>query len=142
MLLIISYHGSFIDDNDIKLQDLAPQLRNLPTIKQILDDIDTQMLDDLDTEVAEIRASVVNELNELGETALFTAADKGYLEVVKELLKYSSKESTARKTWSGFDPLHIAALQGHHGKYKGFMADYKGGVWHLKLYFLGKLNQG
>ncbi|CAN0909396.1 Ankyrin repeat-containing protein ITN1 [Linum grandiflorum] len=104
--------------NDTELH-LAAQRGDLAALKQILDGIDTQMLgtlsgDELDIEVAEIRASVVNELNELGETALFTAADKGHLEVVKELLKYSSKECTARKNRSGFDPLHIAALQGHH----------------------------
>ncbi|CAN1257772.1 Ankyrin repeat-containing protein ITN1 [Linum perenne] len=104
--------------NDTELH-LAAQRGDLAAVKQILDDIDTQMFgtligDDLDIEVAEIRASVVNELNELGETALFTAADKGHLEVVKELLKYSSKECTTRKNRSGFDPLHIAAVQGHH----------------------------
>jgi ankyrin repeat protein len=75
---------------------------------------------DFDTEVAEIRASVVNEVNELGETALFTAADKGHLEVVKELLKYSNKECLTRKNRSGYDPLHIAAVQGHHGNNLSF----------------------
>jgi len=34
----------------------------------------------LDGKVAEIRSAVVNEVNELGETALATAAGKGHLE--------------------------------------------------------------
>ncbi|CAN1798377.1 Ankyrin repeat-containing protein ITN1 [Linum perenne] len=107
--------------NDTELH-LAAQRGDLAAVKQILDDIDTQMVGTLsgsefETEVAEIRASVVNEVNELGETALFTASDRGHLEVVKELLKYSSKDCTTRKNRSGFDPLHIAAVQGHHANH-------------------------
>nr|GLL20809.1 ankyrin repeat-containing protein ITN1-like [Ipomoea trifida] len=104
--------------NDTELH-LAAQKGDLVAVKQILDDIDSQMVgmlsgDEFDNEVAEIRASVVNEVNELGETALFTAADKGHLEVVKELLKYSNKETLTKKNRSLFDPLHVAASQGHH----------------------------
>ncbi|XP_044466433.1 probable disease resistance protein At4g27220 isoform X2 [Mangifera indica] len=98
---------------------LAAQRGDLGAVKQILADIDSQMVDtlsgaDFDAEVAEIRASVVNEVNEFGETALFTAADKGHIEVVKELLKYSTKEGLTRKNKSMLDPLHIAAIRGHH----------------------------
>lgn len=105
--------------NDTDLH-LAAQRGDLAAVKQILDDIDLQMVgtlsgEDLNTEVAEIRASVVNEVNELGETALFTGAEKGHLDVVKELLKYSNKESVSKKNRSGFDPLHIAATRGHQG---------------------------
>ncbi|KAK4487818.1 hypothetical protein RD792_003554 [Penstemon davidsonii] len=106
--------------NDTELH-LAAQKGDLMAVKQILDDINSQMLsttgeeDDFDMEVAEIRASVVNEVNELGETALYSAADKGHIDVVKELLKYSNKETLTKKTRSMFDPLHIAASQGHHG---------------------------
>ncbi|XP_044462055.1 ankyrin repeat-containing protein ITN1-like [Mangifera indica] len=104
--------------NDTELH-LAAQRGDLGAVKQILADIDSQMVGtlsgaDFDVEVAEIRASVVNEVNELGETALFTAAAKGYIEVVKELLKYSTKEGLTRKNKSMLDPLHIAAIQGHH----------------------------
>lgn len=106
--------------NDTELH-LAAQRGDVAAVKQILDDIDNQMVGtlsgaDFDTEVAEIRASVVNEVNELGETALFTAAEKGHLDVVKELLKYSNKETLTKKNRSMFDPLHIAASQGHHGE--------------------------
>ncbi|KAL5569170.1 hypothetical protein UlMin_025745 [Ulmus minor] len=104
--------------NDTELH-LAAQRGDLAAVKQILDDIDSQMVGSLkgaefDAEVAEIRAAVVNEVNELGETALFSAADKGHLDVVKELLQYANKETVSKKNRSGFDPLHIAATQGHH----------------------------
>ncbi|KAK8517117.1 hypothetical protein V6N12_032314 [Hibiscus sabdariffa] len=105
--------------NDTELH-LAAQRGDLAAVKQILADIDSQMMrtaggEDFDMEVSEIQASVVNEVNELGETALFTAAEKGHLDVIKELLKYSNKETVTKKNKSGFDPLHIAASQGHHG---------------------------
>lgn len=105
--------------NDTELH-LAAQRGDLAAVKQILHDIDSQVAgtftgDERDAEVAEVRAAVVNEVNELGETALFTAADKGHLDVVKELLKYSDKETLSKRNRSMFDPLHIAATQGHHG---------------------------
>ncbi|KAL5546275.1 hypothetical protein UlMin_005962 [Ulmus minor] len=84
----------------------------------MMGDIEAQMVGTLsgaefDAEVAEIRAAIVNEVNELGETALFTAAEKGHLEVVKELLHYSTKEGIMTKNRSGFNPLHVAATHGH-----------------------------
>lgn len=105
--------------NDTELH-LAANRGDVVAVKQILDDINDQMVgnltgEDFDLEVADIRASVVNEVNELGETALHTAADKGHIEVVKELLKYANKETLTKKNISMFDPLHIAACQGHHG---------------------------
>lgn len=105
--------------NDTELH-LAAQRGDLAAVKQILGDIDSQIMgtfsgDDVNSEIVEVRASVVNEENELGETALFTAAERGHLDVVKELLKHSNKETVSKKNRSGFDPLHIAAVQGHHG---------------------------
>ncbi|KAK6929275.1 PGG domain [Dillenia turbinata] len=104
--------------NDTELH-LAAQRGDLVAVKQILNDIDSQMVgtlsgEDFDAEVKEVRAAVVNEVNELGETALFTAAEKGHPDIVKELLKYSDNESLSKKNRSGFDPFHIAAYQGHH----------------------------
>ncbi|XP_059457096.1 ankyrin repeat-containing protein ITN1 [Corylus avellana] len=104
--------------NDTELH-LAAQRGDLAAVKQVLHDIDSQMVGTLsgaefDTEVAEVQAAVVNEVNELQETALYKAAEKGYLDIVKELLKYSSKETLTMKNQSGFDPLHIAASQGHN----------------------------
>ncbi|KAI3965347.1 hypothetical protein MKW92_029110, partial [Papaver armeniacum] len=47
--------------------------------------------------------------------------DKGHLDVVKELLKSTTKESISRKNRSGLDALHIAASQGHQAR-KGHTA--------------------
>lgn len=105
--------------NDTELH-LAAQRGDVAAVKQILAEIDAQMVRTLsgaefDAEVAEIRSAIVNEVNELGETAVFTAAEKGHLEVVKELLPYTTKEGIAAKNRSGFDALHIAASKGHQG---------------------------
>lgn len=107
--------------NDTELH-LAAQRGDVGAVRQILLDIDSQIMGtlsgdddvDLNAEIAEVRALVVNEENELGETALFTAAEKGHLDVVKELLKHSTLQTVSKKNRSGFDPLHIAASQGHH----------------------------
>lgn len=105
--------------NDTELH-LAAQRGDVTAVKEILGEIDAQMLRtmngaEFDEEVAGIRSAVVNEVNELGETALFTAAERGHINVVKELLPYTTKEGLSLKNRSGFDPLHIAASQGHQG---------------------------
>ncbi|XP_076960447.1 ankyrin repeat-containing protein ITN1-like [Bidens hawaiensis] len=89
---------------------LAAQRGDLAYVKYTLNEIDS----DFDVEVSK----VVNEVNELGETALYTAAERGHLEVVKELLKYSDKETLTRRSRLEFDTLHIAASQGHHAVVK------------------------
>ncbi|XP_031371763.1 ankyrin repeat-containing protein ITN1-like [Punica granatum] len=130
--LVLPYSGKTIDQaikkkyvkqvtgrhNDTELH-LAAQHGDLAAVRQILNDIHSQMVGtlsgaELDAEVADVRVSVVNEVNELGETALFTAADRGHVELVKELLKYSNKECLMKKNRSGFDALHIASSRGHH----------------------------
>ncbi|CAN4109648.1 unnamed protein product [Withania somnifera] len=105
--------------NDTELH-LAAQRGDVGAVREIVGEIDEQMLKtmsgaEFDAEVAEIREAMVNEVNELGETALFTAAERGYIDVVKELLPYSTKEGITAKNRSGLDPLHIAANQGHQG---------------------------
>ncbi|XP_058109855.1 ankyrin repeat-containing protein ITN1-like [Magnolia sinica] len=127
--LVLSNSGKRIDQkkkyvkqvtgrhNDTELH-LAAKRGDLAAVRQILGEIDAQMVraaasTDFDAEVAEIRAAVVNEVNELGETALFVAAEGGHLGVVEELLKYSDRDGVARKNQSGFDALHKAATQGH-----------------------------
>ncbi|KAL3536349.1 hypothetical protein ACH5RR_004810 [Cinchona calisaya] len=105
--------------NDTELH-LAAQRGDVAAVRQILGEINEQMMRtssaaDFDAEVAEIRSAVVNEVNELGETALFTAAERGHIDVVKELLPYTTIEGITMKNRSGFSPLHIAASQGHHG---------------------------
>ncbi|KAK7343268.1 hypothetical protein VNO77_11884 [Canavalia gladiata] len=106
--------------NDTELH-LAAQRGDVGAVKQILMDIDSQIMetlsgddDVLNAEIAEVRACIVNEENELGETPLFTAAERGHLDVVKELLNHSTAQTVSKKNRSGFDPLHIAASQGHH----------------------------
>lgn len=103
--------------NDTELH-LAAQRGDVTAVKQILEGINDQMVGtlsgaDFDAEVAEIRYAVVNEVNELGETALFTAAYKGWIDVVVELLKYTDRDGVSRKNRSGFDALHVAATYGH-----------------------------
>ncbi|VAI06891.1 unnamed protein product [Triticum turgidum subsp. durum] len=101
--------------NDTELH-LAAQRGDLDAVRQIIAEIDAQMTgtgEEFDSEVAEIRAAVLNEPNEVGETALLIAAEKGFIDVVVELLKHSDKESLARKNKSGFDALHVAAKEGH-----------------------------
>ncbi|KAH9306045.1 hypothetical protein KI387_010449, partial [Taxus chinensis] len=58
-------------------------------------------------------ASLVCEVNELGETPLHVAADRGHLEVLKELLKYVHPDTLVKKNQTGFDAFHVAAKQGH-----------------------------
>lgn len=108
--------------NDTELH-LAAQRGDAEAVKQILNEIDAQMVGtlssaDFDAGVAEIRSAIVNDdVNELGETALFIAADKGHLHVVNELLQYASLEGLSLKNDLGFDPLHVAASRGHLGIY-------------------------
>ncbi|XP_058099007.1 ankyrin repeat-containing protein ITN1-like [Magnolia sinica] len=127
--LVLSNSGKRIDQkkkyvkqvtgrhNDTDMH-LAAKRGDLAAVRQIISEIDAQMVGtvmgaDFDAEVADIREAVVNEVNELGETALFVAAEEGHVDVVRELLKYSNKESISRKNQSGFDVLHKAASQGH-----------------------------
>lgn len=103
--------------NDTELH-LAAQRGDLAAVLKILGEINSQMSGEpgaaeFDTEVAEIRAAMVGEVNEVEETALLIAAEKGFLDVVLELLKYSSRETLARKNRSGYDALHLAAREGH-----------------------------
>ncbi|KAG2380259.1 Ankyrin repeat-containing protein [Vigna angularis] len=99
--------------NDTELH-LAAQRGDVGAVRQILLDVESQVMgtlgdgdnDDLDIEIAEVRACLVNEENEL--------AEKGHLHVVKELLNHSTAQTVSKKNRSGFDPLHIAASKGHH----------------------------
>ncbi|GJY87627.1 hypothetical protein Tco_0502255 [Tanacetum coccineum] len=64
--------------------------------KRILVEINEQMLTivkglEFDAEVAEIRVSIINKANEQGETGLFTHAKRRCIEVVKQLLTYTTK---------------------------------------------------
>ncbi|XP_038981071.1 uncharacterized protein LOC103710442 [Phoenix dactylifera] len=103
--------------NDTELH-LAAQRGDLAAVRQILSQIDELMIGtavgaEFDVGVAEMRSAVVNDINDVDETALFIAAVKGFLDVVIELLKYTDRESLVRKNRSGYDALHIAVREGH-----------------------------
>nr|GFA49002.1 ankyrin repeat-containing protein ITN1-like [Tanacetum cinerariifolium] len=51
-----------------------------------------------------------------GITTLYSVVEKEHLQVVKELLKYSDKETLTRRSRLEFDPLHIAASEGYHAR--------------------------
>lgn len=100
---------------------LAAQKGDVEAVAYILGEIDAQMMGtssgvEFDTELAEIRWAIVNEVNELGETPLFRAAEKGHLDVVRALLPYATPEGICAKNQVGFTALHVAAGQGHEGR--------------------------
>lgn len=125
--------------NDTELH-LAAQRGDLDAVRQIIAEIDAQMTgtgEEFDSEVAEIRAAIVNEANEMEETALLIAAEKGFLDIVVELLKHSDKESLRRKNKSGFDALHVAAKEGHRGEHEHQLHD---SINQINLLFFFKKN--
>ncbi|KAE9587931.1 hypothetical protein Lal_00002953 [Lupinus albus] len=50
--------------------------------------------------------------NQDGETALYVAAEYGYVDVVREMIQYYDLVDAGIKARNGFDALHIAAKQG------------------------------
>ena len=54
--------------------------------------------------------------NQAGETALYVAAEYGYVDLVREMIKYYDLVAASVKARNGFDALHIAAKQGDLGK--------------------------
>jgi len=95
---------------------LAAQLGDLDAVRQILAEIDAQITstgEEFDSDVADIRAAVVNELNEVDETALLVAAERGYTDIVVELLKHYDLENIGRRNRSDFSAVHVAAREGH-----------------------------
>ncbi|KAL6987521.1 hypothetical protein U1Q18_013265 [Sarracenia purpurea var. burkii] len=50
--------------------------------------------------------------NQSGETALYVAAEYGYVDLVKEMVKYCDIQSAGIKAKNGFDAFHISAKQG------------------------------
>lgn len=50
--------------------------------------------------------------NQAGETALYVAAEYGYVDLVREMIKHYDLADAGIKARNGFDALHIAAKQG------------------------------
>ncbi|XP_031247560.1 ankyrin repeat-containing protein At5g02620 [Pistacia vera] len=63
------------------------------------------------TREAELKELLAKE-NSSGETALYVAADYGYVDVVRELIKYYDLADAGTRARNGFDAFHIAAKQG------------------------------
>ncbi|KAF7143277.1 hypothetical protein RHSIM_Rhsim05G0185700 [Rhododendron simsii] len=55
---------------------------------------------------------LLSKQNQSGETALYVAAEYGYVHFVKETVKYYDLASAGIKAKNGFDAFHIAAKQG------------------------------
>ncbi|KAK9733457.1 hypothetical protein RND81_04G068800 [Saponaria officinalis] len=97
---------------------LAASKGDLEAVTEILREIDSQMMGtvmgvEFDAELADIRLAIINEVNELGETALFRAAEKGHLDIARALLPYMTLNGISAKNQVGFDALHVAASHGH-----------------------------
>lgn len=58
---------------------------------------------------------LLSKQNSAGETALFIAAEYGYFEVVREMIKHYDLADAGIKARNGYDALHIAAKQGDLG---------------------------
>ncbi|KAF8396684.1 hypothetical protein HHK36_018309 [Tetracentron sinense] len=55
---------------------------------------------------------LLSKQNQSGETTLYVAAEYGYVDVVKEMMKYFDMVSAGIKARNGSDAFHIAAKQG------------------------------
>uniref|UniRef100_A0A7N0RA55 PGG domain-containing protein n=1 Tax=Kalanchoe fedtschenkoi TaxID=63787 RepID=A0A7N0RA55_KALFE len=63
------------------------------------------------TEESELQ-ELLSKQNQSGETALYVAAEYGYVLVVQEMIKYYDIVAAGIKARNGFDAFHIAAKQG------------------------------
>ncbi|KAG6513507.1 hypothetical protein ZIOFF_023837 [Zingiber officinale] len=86
---------------DLELH-LAARAGNVLHVQKILSDCSEAELKDL-----------IYKQNQDGETALYVAAEKGHVEVVREILKVSDIQSAGIKADNSYDPFHIAAKQGY-----------------------------
>ncbi|KAI3450467.1 hypothetical protein Pfo_007132 [Paulownia fortunei] len=79
----------------------AARAGNIIAISEIINDAGEEELIEL-----------LSKENSAGETALYVAAEYGYFEVVREMIKYYDLSAAGIKARNGFDALHIAAKQG------------------------------
>jgi len=83
---------------------LAARAGNIVSVEKILCDCDESRLKDL-----------ICKQNHDGETALYVAAERGFVGIVREILKVSDLQSASIKANNSFDSFHIAAKEGHLG---------------------------
>ncbi|XP_047322224.1 ankyrin repeat-containing protein At5g02620-like [Impatiens glandulifera] len=69
-------------------------------------------------------SEVLCKQNQSGETALYVAAEYGYAELVREMIKYYDIFAAGIKARNGLDALHIAARQGDLDVVKALMEAY------------------
>ncbi|XP_065019151.1 ankyrin repeat-containing protein At5g02620-like isoform X1 [Musa acuminata AAA Group] len=62
--------------------------------------------------------------NQVGETALFVAAEYGYVDVVHEMMKHYDVAMAEIRAKNGYDALHIAAKQGDVGTANVIISSY------------------
>lgn len=86
---------------DDTLLHTAAREGNLPTVIEILGG----------TGEAELKELLAKQ-NQAGETALYVAAEYGYVDLVREMIKCYDLAEAGIKARNGFDALHIAAKQG------------------------------
>ncbi|XP_075514214.1 ankyrin repeat-containing protein At5g02620-like [Primulina tabacum] len=79
----------------------AARSGNIVAIQEIIDDSGEDELADL-----------LSKENSAGETALYIAAEYGYFEVVREMIRHYDLMTAGIKANNGFDALHIASKQG------------------------------
>ncbi|KAB2020954.1 hypothetical protein E1A91_D07G109500v1 [Gossypium mustelinum] len=79
----------------------AARAGNLAAVKEILTGIEEDALKEQ-----------LAKQNQSGETALYVAAEYGYVDLVKEMINYYDLVNAGIKARNGFDALHIAAKQG------------------------------
>ncbi|XP_073056879.1 ankyrin repeat-containing protein At5g02620-like [Primulina eburnea] len=79
----------------------AARSGNIVAIQEIIDDSGEDELADL-----------LSKENSAGETALYIAAEYGYFEVVREMIRHYDLMTAGIKAKNGFDALHIASKQG------------------------------
>lgn len=83
----------------------AARAGNLELVVEIISNI----------EEAELK-QLLSKQNNSGETALYVAAEHGYVDLVKEMIKYYDVGLAGTKAKNGYDAFHIAAKQGDLGK--------------------------
>lgn len=77
---------------------------NLPVVLEILSS----------TEEAELKGLLAKQ-NQAGETALYVAAEYGFVDLIRNMIRYYDLADAGIKARNSFDAFHVAAKQGDLG---------------------------